>query len=57
MNPATRNHVRHVFIAAVKDMDPTDAKVLQHLYSNNVTRIRRGGGPGDADRTAHSLIP
>lgn len=49
MDPATRNNVRHAFIAAVKEMDPPDARVLHHIYSEKLGRIRRGAGGGVGD--------
>jgi hypothetical protein len=44
MNPAAKNNVRHSFIAAVRQMDPTDAKIIHYIYSEKVVRIQRGGG-------------
>jgi hypothetical protein len=44
MDPATMNNVRHSFIAAVREMDPLDAKIMHHMYTAKMTRIQRGGG-------------
>jgi hypothetical protein len=49
MDPATRNSVRHTFIAAVKEMDPPDAKIMHHIYCQKVMRIRIGGRASDSD--------
>jgi hypothetical protein len=49
MDPATRNNVRRAFIAAVKEMDPSDARVLQYIYSHEVTCIRKVGGDNIRD--------
>ena len=57
MDPATRNNVRHAFIAAVKEMDPPDAKIMHHLYVERVARIQRGGrGGGDRTDTSADAI-
>jgi hypothetical protein len=41
------NNLRYSFISAVKEMDPHDAKIMCHIYSEKITCIRRGGG-GDS---------
>jgi hypothetical protein len=52
---ATKNNVRRSFISAVREMDPSDAKVVHQLYSEKVTRIRVGGG-GDTRDTSIEVI-
>jgi hypothetical protein len=54
MDPSL-NNVRHSFISAVREMDPPDARVLQHIYSEKVGRIRHGGG-GDIKDTSMEII-
>lgn len=55
MDPATRNNVRQAFIAAVREMDPPDAKIMHHLYVEQVTRIRRGGGGDRKDTSTENI--
>jgi hypothetical protein len=55
MNPATKNDVRHSFVAAVREMDPTDAIILHHIYSERVGRIRLGGGGDKRDPSMEFL--
>ena len=49
MDPVTRNSVRQSYIASIKQMDPTDARIMYYLYSGSVGRIRRGGGGNKKD--------
>jgi hypothetical protein len=56
MDPATRNNVRHEFIAAVKQMDPSDATVLQHIYSEKVTNILSQEGGDNIRHQSLSFI-
>jgi hypothetical protein len=53
---ATKNNVRYSFISAVREMDPPDAKIMHYLYSETVTRIRRGGGGDSKMDTSVNLI-
>ena len=55
MDPAEKNGVRHSFIAAVKEMDPPDARIMHYIYGEKVTRIRHGGGGSKMD-TSMELI-
>jgi hypothetical protein len=43
------NNIRGSFIAAVKAMDPMDARVLYYMHSENIGRIRVGSGGSKAD--------
>ena len=38
------------------EMDPLDAKIMHHLYSEKVGRIRRGGGGDSKKDTSVDLI-
>jgi hypothetical protein len=49
MDPTAQNNVRHSFIVAVKEMDPTDARVIYYLYREKVTRIKIAGGSSKTD--------
>ena len=55
MNPKL-NNVRQSFIDAVNNMDPPDAKIMHHMFSEKVTRIRRGGGGESGRDTSVALI-
>jgi hypothetical protein len=52
--------VRYRFIDAVKQMDPMDAKLLQHLYRKGTGQIRVGAGGGSKETsvalTAQQLL-
>jgi hypothetical protein len=45
------NSVRHLFIEAVKAMDPPDAKTLHHLYVEKAARIPLRGEGDHANRS------
>jgi Abortive infection alpha len=54
------NSVRQSFISAVRELDPPDAKIMHHLSSEKVTRIRRqatpgGGGTSKADTSFEAI--
>jgi hypothetical protein len=56
MAPATRNSVRRAFIAAVKEMDPADAKAMHHLHIEKMPFIvRADGGPNSVEAVARQL--
>jgi hypothetical protein len=48
--------VRHEFIAAVKQMDPSDATVLQHIYGEKMTNILSQEGGDNIRNQSLSFI-